>query len=1382
MVLRYAVNAYHLIMTAETHDSPQYEILGQLIRQRRQALGVDQAVLAQRLGLGQQTVSRWERGKSRPRRSMLTALARVLSIEEEELVEAGRYRLPPSSVSPPVRPLTRALPLHELTEERFEDLLTEVMRALYPQGHTSGYGGRGHKQHGIDILVAADGTNLATGQCKRHRQFGPAAVREAINEVTISAPKNYLFLSRPTASPQARQEANKYAGWELWDGNDISRYIRDLPRERAVRIVDTYFPGHRESFLGVTAPGPWLFPEEYFDVTRSPLFNHEWSLAGRQNQLTEAANSAYATDTTLSIIIGAGGIGKTRFLKALADAAPPTAQVRLLPGDAPVSAADFELLPSDTSLTVMIDDVHELQDVTRIVSGIWRRNSEARIVLATRPYGRRFLQGELARHGLLPTSSTEVELTDLDIDDATALAREALGSEVSETVVLRLATLTTDFPLVTVVGGVLIKQGKLSPAALEQSDDVQSSILRRFSDVLVNNSLSDDPPTRRRVLDAVSALQPFRTNEQTARESLSVIVGKPYDELYRHLRSLEDAGILRRRGNSLRIVPDLLGDIILTKAAFDEVGFSSTGYLERIEPLVTGSSVEHLFINASRVDQQIHNQSGRGRNLADPLWRSFFRRLKNADMVDRRTLVETLTQVAYFQPERVLEAVHWLIDNPTTELNEENRAWRSILDTDYSRVLRALPPVLKQAALNSEVLPEALTILWELAQKDERPASYHSDHALRALQELAKLESTKPIWFIHQIIDIAITWFSDTQRLSPFEALEPILATEGEDVRFHGHAFRIRSYGLNPQGVERVRQRVIDLAFEEIRSPNLRRSGAAVRFLESALRYPRGSFGDAVPKKTREEWTPGFVETITRLGSIAASDELDPAVLVSIRKVLHRQANYGTGPAHDAAEKVVNSLPKTTESNVALALHDGWGGLVRDRDDDYKTVEAKGRAVLQTAIDDLAGMTDDEVVDLLIVRLQADREVHGSTESNPHPFLANLIEARPSIAPTILSILETPSSPVFDPVLPIILGAFATVDPPAALEWIRNLIANGSEERRRSAAQALGWSRGRRDLHPGELDLLLQLAGDPDCLIRRNIARAAQLLAPGNTAAATRIFAALRFSDDPQLADDIFVAFGKTFGISWSNFSDPELEFIRQDLITVPRIDTYWVINALANRSATDPAWVIELLQHRVERAETMEGIRKYVALPFSWEPQLQVRDSAAFLPSLHRILKWVAEVHDSNMNREQRAELFAAVANGYDAQVIQLLTDALAVGAKDLTLAVVAVLSKAPRTFIWDHPDFVSTALHAADLLSKDILTRLTSALWSATSLGSRSGTPGEPFPESIEQRERSQAIAHNLPFGSIEQRFYTDMAKDAEQDILRDRELDLPTDGRTW
>ena len=72
--------------------------------------------------------------------------------------------------------------------------------------------------------------------------------------------------------------------------------------------------------------------------------------------------------------------------------------------------------------------------------------------------------------------------------------------------------------------------------------------------------------------------------------------------------------------------------------------------------------------------------------------------------------------------------------------------------------------------------------------------------------------------------------------------------------------------------------------------------------------------------------------------------------------------------------------------------------------------------------------------------------------------------------------------------------------------------------------------------------------------------------------------------------------------------------------------------------------------------------------------------------------------------------------------------------------------------------------------------------ALWGATISGIRSGTPGEPFPETVEQRDKSREMAKDLPAGSIEKRFYTDMATSADRDILRELHDDLPADGRDW
>jgi hypothetical protein len=266
---------------------------------------------------------------------------------------------------------------------------------------------------------------------------------------------------------------------------------------------------------------------------------------------------------------------------------------------------------------------------------------------------------------------------------------------------------------------------------------------------------------------------------------------------------------------------------------------------------------------------------------------------------------------------------------------------------------------------------------------------------------VAKFGLAKPILFNSRIIDIVSTWFVDGQRLSPFEVLEPMLATEGDDSRFRGHTITFQPYSLDPTSVMKVRQRVIDLAFEELKSPDRRRAGAAVKLLKSALRFPTGRFGREVSGSERDEWTPGFVDTIERLGAGAATRTLDPAVLVSIPYALYWHETYAEGPTREAAEQAVGSLPDGVESLLALVIH-GWGRLVRDLGVDYQMMEAKRIKLVEEAVAGLASYSDQGVVDLLVARLRADREVHGPTEGHPGPVVAALIKARPFLARVVL--------------------------------------------------------------------------------------------------------------------------------------------------------------------------------------------------------------------------------------------------------------------------------------------------------------------------------------------------------------------------------------------
>ena len=145
------------------------------------------------------------------------------------------------------------------------------------------------------------------------QRFGPGDVQAAVDALTLPVRECYLFLSRK-ASPGARQEIAKHPGWRLWDRIDISRAVRHLPDQgAAIRLVDTYFPGYREAFLGVPKPGPWETAEEFFrPLTRMPVFSHDWRLAGRTQELDALIAFLRDARRRVAVVVGAGGIGKSR--------------------------------------------------------------------------------------------------------------------------------------------------------------------------------------------------------------------------------------------------------------------------------------------------------------------------------------------------------------------------------------------------------------------------------------------------------------------------------------------------------------------------------------------------------------------------------------------------------------------------------------------------------------------------------------------------------------------------------------------------------------------------------------------------------------------------------------------------------------------------------------------------------------------------------------------------------------------------------------------------------------------------------------------------------------------------------------------------------------
>lgn len=66
-------------------------LIGETIKIRREELGLDQLELGRQVGVGQQTVSRWETGAAVPKANRLAVLAEVLQLDSEYVHRMAGY-------------------------------------------------------------------------------------------------------------------------------------------------------------------------------------------------------------------------------------------------------------------------------------------------------------------------------------------------------------------------------------------------------------------------------------------------------------------------------------------------------------------------------------------------------------------------------------------------------------------------------------------------------------------------------------------------------------------------------------------------------------------------------------------------------------------------------------------------------------------------------------------------------------------------------------------------------------------------------------------------------------------------------------------------------------------------------------------------------------------------------------------------------------------------------------------------------------------------------------------------------------------------------------------------------------------------------------------
>ncbi|MEI6621837.1 MAG: helix-turn-helix domain-containing protein [Actinomycetes bacterium] len=1353
-----------------------YDVLAGLVIEGRDQLGLSQGDLAVKLGVRQQTISRWETGTSRPQLAMVPVLASALEIRDaRKLYLASNYDVP--QVRLPVRPMLTQLPLDNLTPGDFENFCCDLFQLLLPRAQVSRFGGAGHKQDGIDLVAELqDGTRYAY-QCKRHQTFGPAAVAAAAEAADFPASRHHLLLSR-TASPEARKAVARLDCWFLYDREDLSRMVRqELNQDDARRLVDSYFPGWRKELLGIEEPGIWLTAAEYFAPTMraGAALSHRWSLVGRHDAL-RVSEQFIGSAQTVMLISGSGGSGKSRFLLRLSEQfreLVPDEAVRFLARDMPISAKEIEALPP--SCVIVIDDAHDREDLGVLFANLGRLAPGARLVIATRPYALAELTYTLKGLGLVSVDDEDpLILGSLAEEDAELLATEVMstygaGAEGASNV----AWATRDCPMFTVIASELVAKGVINPAQLLNDPRARADMMRVFRDEIVGN-LGDlaDRKALRDLIELIALLQPIGLSDNDFGEAAKELVGAPIDKIRRNIRSLQQLGLLSERANALRVVPDLLADCLVAEACVDSPGNSGTGYASRVMDVASGPLTQNLIINLGRLDWRTRDGVSLGGGPLDEVWSRFRVQVENGDSFAQAAQLRNLSQVAPFQPMRAIELVDAVIKN------------RGLTEPGADIfLLRSVSVLLRGVAQDIEFLGPAADRLWQLGSSWEGRLNSDPDHAIRILQDLVSFDSRRPIEFIDRVVERAGVWLEAPAVTgyihSPLDVVEGVLATEGTYSVADGWNLKLKPFGVRVDVVRPTRDRVINLALNLLGQPNLRLACRAADVLGNGLRYPMGYFGRQVESGERDAWTPEILSLLSRIRDFLQTAQIDPIVHEVIRKQLAWQQAFGESACQITASEATAAIGDTPNSQLTRALVHGWAHtLSRFSDDppDYQAAETSWRAQQCEVVHCLLRneTEPDQIVDLIGERLTAIGESQ-QANSEPGPFLHILFSESSAAAVEMLTRVVGDPGGVFTRFAYIAIAAVRAQDRDVGLRLASEFSDHPDPRVVRQAARVFAPVNGP-DLSAGEVDLLRELSRSSDEDVRFLIAVGLHLGRGLKRSDRIGLILDLNIGGSSRIAGELLGAFGRHSELGLEDLDHSQIQQLLDQLVELHSISDHGISDFFSKLSAEDPDSAITLLCKRIATACQDAVVGSIVAIPIEWEmgSTLQFRKRDDFPEIVRRTRDWAAEHHGNPHYAWWAPKLFAVVVGTFDDVVFDILAEVVAAPVPAQVITCGALVRSAPSSFAWTRVEWVVNLINAADRLGEACLNSVAGELHGAVISGMKTGSPGEPFPADIEQRDRAYEIAARHSAGTAPHRFYMNLARSAERVINDDMQWD--------
>lgn len=1324
-------------------ESVPYGALASTILRGRKAANLNQGDLAGFLGIKQQSVSRWEAGTHRPDVGQIPAIATAIRADTDELMYLAGYGVPVSITAP------LPFPVDALAPFSFEQLTADLVERLHPEATIRLQGATGHTQDGADVIASFDDGRIWAFQCKRVERFGPADVEKAIASLHIEAERAFLVLSR-TASPQTAEAVRRHPRWSLWDKQDINRHIRTLPVEAQNRLVDLYFPGQRMALLGRSEPGPWVMANQYFAPfrTRSAAFSHDWAMVGREAEIARLADTL--ADEALNpvvLVTGPGGIGKTRIVKegtARFERKHKRTAVRYLSAARNPDRSSLEALGRGNKVLV-IDDAHDREGLGVLIEYAADPRNRTRLLIVTRPYAEQRIRNELGIFNIVDPPM--LSLDRLGRAELRGLVEQVLAEfggerEWAESVV----EIASDSPLVAAMAARVVARDGVPTELARRDKRLRQIILSRFTNVITGNlGALSDAPLLRALMEVLAVIQPFHIDDR----GIDDLVGKtrgefPPGEITRAMKMLLDGGVIYKRGDLHRLMPDLLGDFLIEESCIGADG-RLTPFAEQIATEVKDQQLVQVLVNLGRMDWRRTDGDPSQSDLLEPIWA----KLRAIDSeYDGR--IEAVEAVAIYQPSQALRFVEAQIEQ--------------------DRILSQFPTILRRVAFSPEHRRAALRLLWDLGRNDARDLSPHPNHAIRVLAELIGYEEHKSFEFNKDLSEFAFglldepdAWYS---VYSPLDILEPLLSGQGLTTSSTARSVSFKPFFVDHKVVAGLRERLIDRVIELLFDEHPRTARRAAIFLNNALREPYGMMNSVAPDDLRADYQAEIAETIAKLGAAVRGGQLAPWTLIGLVRSMSWHAEFDEGPLGDAVREIFDNLPHDLGFALYACLADGadWNFLGQIPFAEWKE-DKEWHAEVVAALH-AAYPNHGELIDAIAKRLVALDEA-GEATGNCGPFIDKLISAKPAFGDAIIAnVIADPASRMRH-FLGYAAGAVLDKRPDEGRALIESLLDASDQLLRTSGAAALIGLRREREQQ--DIALLRRAIGVEDARVASTAIMALRTWRDVGAREIIDLAMTVQFDAEPQLFEPFTMLLCSQRKTLLERLNDRDVRQMLDRMRTLPRVEGHWAEEILQHLAGRHAEQLAGFLFDRADLALGEDRSQEFAVLGYSrHRGQIGFHESPAVREILARAWTWLrAHDEEEGWAHYRRAEIFARMFK-VDSEPVVEFFDALLARATGEDLRWIArIVRQGHHSFAFTHRVFVLRYFERCKAVGRELVKFGLDQFGAAALSGGWSGTRGEPTPRDIKARDAAQSVIDAMSRMSPAYPLYKEILEHAKRNI---------------